>query len=96
MLRIDPSKIKEIMPKEEIAQVRRAAEAADGARRRAPALPSYWTVEEDRARLKEKSYILTTGDPKRPEKDKPVEPGFPFQPADVDFREGRREALSTG
>ena len=60
---------------------------------RVPALPSYWTVEEDKALLKEKSYVLTTGDPKRPEMDKPVEPGFPFQPADVDFRDGRREAF---
>ncbi len=50
-------------------------------------------MEEDKIRLGEKTYILTTGDPKRPEKDKPVEPGFPFQPKDVDFREGRREAL---
>ena len=37
--------------------------------------------------------MLTTGDPKRPEKDKPVEPGFPFQPKDVDFRDGRREGF---
>src|SRR6185437_7545549 len=34
-----------------------------------------------------------TGDPKRPEKDKPVDPGFPFMPAGTDFREGRREAF---
>src|SRR5438309_9186844 len=32
---------------------------------------------------KEKSYVLTTSDPNKPEKDNPDEPGFPFQPADV-------------
>ncbi|HEX3880618.1 MAG TPA: DUF1553 domain-containing protein, partial [Bryobacteraceae bacterium] len=58
-----------------------------------PGLPSYWTVVEDPERLKEKSYVLSTGDPKHPEKDKPVEPGFPFQPKDVDFEDGRREGF---
>jgi hypothetical protein len=58
-----------------------------------PELPSYWTVEEDKTLLQEKTYILTTGDPKRPEKDKPVDPGFPFMPAGTDLREGRREAF---
>ena len=42
----------------------------------------------------EKSYILTSGDPERPEKDKPVEPGWPFAPGRIDFREGRVEAFS--
>jgi uncharacterized protein DUF1553 len=42
----------------------------------------------------EKSYILTSGDPERPEKNKPVEPGWPFAPANIDFREGRIEAFS--
>jgi hypothetical protein len=37
--------------------------------------------------------VLNTGDPARPEKDKPVAPGFPFMPASVDFREGRREGF---
>jgi hypothetical protein len=60
---------------------------------RPPELPSYWTVEEDSSLLKEQRYVLTTGDPLRPEKDKPVEPGFPFKPAAVDFREGRREGF---
>ncbi len=58
-----------------------------------PELASYWTVEEDKALLKQKSYVLTTGDPKRPEMDKPVEPGFPFQPAGADFSDGRREGF---
>src|SRR6185437_14818647 len=58
-----------------------------------PELPSYWTVEEDPLRLQEKSYILTTGDPTKPETNHPVAPGFPFQPAGVDFHEGRREGF---
>jgi hypothetical protein len=93
VIRIDPSKIKEIMPKEEVvkynALLKQQSELGN-----VPPLPSYWTVEEDQALLKEKSYILTTGDPKRPELDNPVEPGFPFQPAGIDFRDGRREAFT--
>lgn len=92
VLRIDAGKIKVVMSKEEIAKYddllkqQRAIE-------RPPALASYYTIEEDKALLKEKSYILTTGDPKKPELDHPVEPGFPFQPANMDFRDGRREAF---
>ena len=92
VLRIDPSKIKLIMPKEEIPKYD-ALLAKQRKLGRAPSLPSYWTVEEDKSRLNEPSYILTTGDPKRPEKDKPVQPGFPFQPDGIDFRDGRREAF---
>ena len=93
VLRIDPSKIKLVMTPEEVAQydVLLKQQRALG---RVAALPSYWTVEEDPALLKEKSYILTTGDPKRPELDKPVAPGFPFQPANMDFRDGRRESFT--
>jgi hypothetical protein len=92
VLRIDPSKIKLEMTPEEITRYD-ALLKQQKALGRVQALPSYWTVEEDRDLLREKSYILTTGDPARPEKDKPVEPGFPFQPANVDFRDGRREAF---
>ncbi len=92
VLRIDPSKLKQIMPQEEIAKynelTRQQRELGVP-----PQLPAYWTVEEDTARLKQTSYILTSGDPNRPEKDKPVEPGFPFKPQDVDFRDGRREGF---
>jgi hypothetical protein len=92
VLRIDPSKIKAIMPNEEVgkytALLKQLADL-----KKPPPLPSYWTVEEDKQRLQEKSYVLTTGDPKRPELDKPVDPGFPFQPAGIDFRDGRREAF---
>jgi hypothetical protein len=92
VLRIDPEKIKEVMSKDEVAQYN-ALLKEQQAIARPPALASYWTVEEDPGRLKEKSYILTTGDPAKPEKDHPVEPGFPFEPADTDFRDGRREAF---
>ncbi|MBV9306294.1 MAG: DUF1553 domain-containing protein [Acidobacteriaceae bacterium] len=92
VLRIDPSKIKEAMSPEDKARYA-ALLKQQSALHSPPELPSYWTVEEDKIRLGEKTYILTTGDPKRPEKDKPVEPGFPFQPQNADFRDGRREAL---
>ena len=93
VLRIDPSKIKAIMPKQEVDQYS-ALLKQEADLKKPPPLPSYWTVEEDKQLLKEKSYVLTTGDPKRPELDKPVDPGFPFQPADIDFRDGRREAFT--
>jgi hypothetical protein len=92
VLRIDPDKIKEVMSKEEVAKYN-ALLKEQQAIVRPPALPSYWTVEEDPGRLKQKSYILTTGDPTKPEKDHPVEPGFPFEPSETDFRDGRREAF---
>ncbi len=92
VLRIDPPKIKEIMNTEEIAQYD-ALMAKQRAIKGPGELPGHWIVEEDPARLTAKSYILTSGDPARPEKDKPVEPGFPFKPEDIDFREGRREGF---
>jgi hypothetical protein len=92
VLRIDPSKIKAIMPHEEVLKYEALLKQLADVGEVSP-LPSYWTVEEDNELLKEKSYILTTGDPKKPEMDKPVEPGFPFQPAGIDFRDGRREAF---
>jgi hypothetical protein len=92
ILRIDPSKIKEAMPLEERNRYN-ALLKRQAALRSPPELPSYWTVEEDNELLKEPSYVLNTGDPTRPEKDKPVAPGFPFMPASVDFREGRREGF---
>ncbi len=92
VLRIDPSKIKEAMPPEARAKYE-VLQKQEAALVKPPELPSYWTVEEDKTLLEQKTYILTTGDPKRPEKDKPVDPGFPFMPAGVDFREGRREAF---
>jgi hypothetical protein len=92
VLRVDPSKFKQIMPAEEVARYDALIKQQKALGTVDP-LPSYWTVEEDKARLNATSYILTTGDPKRPEKDKPVEPGFPFQPKDADFSDGRREGF---
>jgi hypothetical protein len=101
VLRIDADKIQEIMPPEDVkkykelqAQLNQAGGGGGGGRRSGGGLPAFWTVEWDRAREMEKSYILTSGDPERPEKDKPVEPGWPFAPKDIDFREGRIEAFS--
>ena len=70
-------------------------------------LPEYWTVEEDSKPMfnalggyigqtapTEKSYILTSGEYDRPEKNHPVEPGWPFTPAKVDWRFGRVDAFA--
>ncbi len=92
VLRIDASKLKQIMPPEDVAKYD-ALVKEQRALGSVPALPSYWTVEEDAARLTKTSYVLTTGDPRRPEKDHPVAPGFPFQPKDADFYFGRREGF---
>jgi hypothetical protein len=92
VLRIDPDKIREVMSKDEVARYKALLKQQEGIAH-PPALASYWTVEEDPGRLQQKSYVLTTGDPAKPEKDNPVEPGFPFQPANIDFRDGRREAF---
>lgn len=92
VLRVDPSKFKAIMSKDEVARYEVLVKEQKALGTVHP-LPSYWTVEEDPAVLKLPSYILTTGDPKRPEKDHPVEPGFPFAPKDVDFSDGRREGF---
>jgi hypothetical protein len=92
VLRIDPDKIKEVMSKEEVTKYNALLKQQQGIER-PPSLAFYWTVEEDPGLLKQPNYILTTGDPKKPEKDHPVDAGFPFQPADMDFRDGRREAF---
>ena len=66
--------------------------------RRRPARPSTCRPSgpwrSTRRRRREKSYILTSGDPERPEKDNRSQPGWPFAPASIDFREGRIEAFS--
>lgn len=92
VLRIDPSKLRAVMPPDEVAQYNALLKQV-AALVRPPGLLTHWTAEEDPALLKRPSYMLTSGDPKRPEKDKPVEPGFPFQPQGISFREGRREGF---
>ena len=100
MLRIDADKIQEVMPPEVLkkykelqAQLNQAGGGAGEAGAAAACRPSGPWKSTAKQEL-EKSYILTSGDPERPEKDKPVEPGWPFAPANIDFREGRIEAFS--
>jgi hypothetical protein len=93
VLRVDPSKFKQIMPAEDVEKYNALIKQQEALGKVAP-LPSYWTVEEDKDRLNAKSYILNTGDPKRPELDKPVGPGIPFQRKDADFSDGRREGFT--
>jgi hypothetical protein len=90
VLRIDAPKIMEIMPKTErkkyqellgkLKQVENEKSAA--------AYPVFWTVKRDPQRESKKSYILTSGDPNRPEMNHEVVPGWPFAPATLDLREG--------
>jgi hypothetical protein len=99
VLRIDQDKIEEVMPAAErrkYQDLQRQLNQAGGGggRRGGGAIPAFWTVEVDRKKELEKSFILTSGDPERPEKDRPVEPGWPGAPARIDLREGRVEAFS--
>lgn len=99
VLRIDPDKIEEVMPeadKQKYKDLRAKLNQVTGPTRRAMVkdLPAFWTVEVDRGLEREKSYILTSGDPERPEKNNPVEPGWPFYTGEIDLREGRVEAFS--
>ncbi len=99
ILRIDGDKLTEGMPEEarkryqELQRELNAASSEDTGRR-APALPIFYTVEVDRLREQEKNYILTSGDPLRPEKEHEVKPGWPFASSEPDFREGRIEAFA--
>jgi hypothetical protein len=95
ILRIDVSKIMAIMPEGEqkrygelVKEYKQLQEAKSAA-----ALPVFWKVEVDRKKETEKTYILTSGDPKRPEKKREVGPGWPFAPAKIDLRNGRIEAF---
>jgi hypothetical protein len=95
VLRIDPDKIEEVMSEAD----RKAYKDLRGqlnklGEKRVKDLPTFWTVEVDRGLELEKTYILTSGDPERPEKDHPVEPGWPFYDGEKDFREGRVDGFS--
>jgi hypothetical protein len=99
ILRIDSDKISEVMPdadrkkyQELQRQLNQRAPATDG--RREGSLAAFWTVEVDSKKELEKSYILTSGDPERPELNHEVIPGWPFGPSNPDFRDGRLEAFS--
>jgi hypothetical protein len=94
ILRIDPPKLKEIMPAEVARRYDEQRRKID--RLQSPEeLPTFYTVREDEARKHVTRYVLNSGDASRPETDRPVEPGFPL--ADIDpetmFREGRREGF---
>ena len=96
ILRIDVSKIKVLMPEPErekyLALVKEFKQLEEA--RRSAALPVFWTVEVDRKKELDKSYILTSGDPTRPKKKHEVGPGWPFAPVKIDFRRGRVEAFA--
>jgi hypothetical protein len=99
ILRIDGDKLAEVMPEEVRSQYQELQrklnpEGPGDTGRRGPALPVFYTVEVDRLREQEKSYILTSGDPLRPEKEHEVKPGWPFATGEPDFREGRIEAFA--
>ena len=92
ILRIDPGKIKRIMPREEIpkydAFLKQVSEL-----KAPPALPVFYSVEDDSKRLAEKRYVLTTGDPARPKLTQEVHPGFPLVTAPPEFRDSLRETF---
>jgi hypothetical protein len=97
ILRIDGDKLAEAMPPEarkKYQELQRQANQSGGGRRGGGALSPFWTVDNDPKRETESSYILTSGDPERPEKNRPVQPGWPFAPPNLEFRESRVEAFS--
>jgi hypothetical protein len=95
VLRIDTGNIEAILSEADRRVYRdlqgKLSRAGD---RRGTTLPAFWTVEVDPKKASEKSYVLTSGDPDRPEPKNEVAPGWPFAPAGVEFREGRVEAFS--
>ncbi|HEV2972601.1 MAG TPA: DUF1549 and DUF1553 domain-containing protein [Pirellulales bacterium] len=95
VLRIDSDKIREVMPaadRQRYQELEKQLGSLDREGRNS--LPAFWTVEVDPIRAQQKSYILTSGDATRPEKNHEVQPGWPFAPANIDFHEGRVEAFS--
>jgi hypothetical protein len=98
ILRIDSDKINEILPddvRQRSRELQKSIDALGGdTGRRGSSVPGFYTVEVDRIREQEKSYVLTSGDPTRPEKDHEVKPGWPFSKAKSDFRDGRIEAFT--
>ena len=97
ILRIDSGKINEILPKEVRIQSQKLEKQLDEVNkvvRSAPRIPVFYTVEVDRIREQEKSYILTSADTTLPELKNEVQPGWPFSNVDIDFREGRIEAFA--
>ena len=95
VLRIDDGNVQAIMTEADRRRYRELRGKLDQiSDRRGAGLPAFWTVEVDPKKELEKSYILTSGDPDRPELKHEAKPGWPFAPKDVDFREGRVEAFT--
>src|ERR1700678_497984 len=96
VLRIDPEKIIEVLPATTRTTYEKLQYRLDQTRRarRGSALPAFWTVEVDPKKEMQKSYILTSGESDRPEKNHEVQPGWPFAPQPIDFRDGRIEAFT--
>ncbi len=95
ILRIDTGKILEVLSEADRRQYRDLrAKLPPAGDRPGASLPAFWTVAVDPKKELEKSYILTSGDPDRPEPEHEVGPGWPFAPAHVEFPEGRVEAFS--
>lgn len=96
ILRIDGDKLTEAMPAEarkKYQELQDKLNAVGDGNGRGPRLPVFYTIEVDRVREQQKSYVLTSGDPSRPRKDHEVKPGWPFGPAEPDLRDGRIEAF---
>jgi hypothetical protein len=91
VLRIDAAKIKEVMPatlRQQYQQKLFDLSLIEG-EKKAAAHPAFWTVEADPQREALKTYILTSGEPDRPEMNHEVMPSWPFAPRPPDIREGR-------
>lgn len=94
ILRIDPPKLRAVMPKTVAKQYDKLREQISHLEK-PRALPVFWAVGEEEVRKQQERYVLNSGDAKRPEKDRPVEPGFPFaQRESIRFTEGLREGFA--
>ena len=98
ILRIDGDKVDEVLTEDLRKKARdlgrRIDELTNGFKRtNAPVIPVFHTVEPDADRAREGRYVLTSADPTRPDKSRPVTPGWPFVRGPVDFREGHLEAF---
>ena len=98
ILRIDSEKIEEVMPEDDRKKYKDFQKALDSKKkdrgRGATGMAAFWTVEVNPVKLLETNYVLNSGNPDKPEKNRPVEPGWPFAPEKIDFRDGRVEAFS--
>lgn len=87
----DARKFRDVMKPQETVLYEWTRKGQTELRRDAPALPSFWAVRTDPARLARKNYIYLGGD--RSKKGDEVQPGFPFAPADLKIEGDRRQAF---